>query len=120
MITAFQTALIVEPVPAMARLLRQLLEELGYSVIPVRGPSDALTEVDTADRPIDLVVMELALPEVSGQKLASFIHQRLPQVPILILCDHAVPRSGSLPPTALLLEKPFSSDQLSAALGGLR
>lgn len=116
-ITASPTVLIVEPVPAMARLLSNLFEELGYSVIPARGPSVALTEVDAAERRIDVVVTELALPDVSGQKLAVFIHQRLPHTPILILCDQAIARSGSLPPTAVLLEKPFTRDQLTTALG---
>ena len=86
-------------------------------MIPARGPSDALTEVDAADHPIDVVVTELALPDVSGQKLASFIHQRLPETPILVLCDQTVTRSGFLPPTAVLLEKPFSREQLASALG---
>lgn len=112
------TALIVEPAPAMARLLRSMMKELGFQVIEAPGPDDALAEIERESSQVDLLVTELTLPDLSGSKLSAFVHQRRPSLPILLLCDQAVP--APVPQDTRYLEKPFTRNQLAAALAGFQ
>ena len=110
------TALVVEPAPAMARLLRTMMEDLGFKVIEAGGLDAAITEIENRDTGIDLVLSELSLQEVSGTKLASFISKRRPSIPRVLLCDQRVPDCFSLNSCATFLRKPFTREQLAAAL----
>jgi CheY-like chemotaxis protein len=111
-----RTALVVEPAPAMARLLTRMIRDLGFAVIEASGPDEALAEIECRAAEIDLVVSELSLTEVSGPKLASFIAQRRPDIPIVLLCDQAIPTSAAIAARAAFLPKPFSRDQLAGAI----
>jgi DNA-binding NtrC family response regulator len=113
------TALIVEPAPAMARLLQSMVRDLGFRVIVVSTPDEALTEIEGHIYEIDLVVSELSMPEVSGSRMASFIFQRRATVPVLLLCDQTVPYPAPVTPRASFLQKPFTRDQLAATVAGL-
>ena len=106
------TVLVVEPAPAMARLLRTMMETLGFRVIEACGPDQALTEIESPTE-IDLVLSELSLPDVSGPKLASFISKRRPSIPVVLLCDQRVPDTIIPADYAVYLNKPFTSDELA-------
>jgi CheY-like chemotaxis protein len=112
-------ALVVEPVRAMARLLRGMIEEMGFLIIEARGPDEALAEIEHRAAEIDLVVSELSLPEVNGPKLASFIAQRRPFIPIVLLCDQTVPSHIGLATRAVFLMKPFTREQLAESIQGV-
>jgi DNA-binding NtrC family response regulator len=110
------TALVVEPVPAMARLLRFMMQDLGFRVITASTPDEALAEIEGHASEIDLVVSEFSMPEVSGPKLASFIFQRRPTVPVVLLCDQNVLYPAPITLRAAFLQKPFTRDQLAATV----
>jgi DNA-binding NtrC family response regulator len=109
-------ALIVEPVRAMARLLRGMIEDMGFLVIEAQGPDEALAEIEHRAPEIDLVVSELSLGEVSGPKLAAFVAQRRPFIPIVLLCDQTVPNHVGLATRAVFLMKPFTREQLAGTI----
>jgi DNA-binding NtrC family response regulator len=113
------TALIVEPAPAMARLLRRMAEELGFHVIEAKGPDEALSLIENSTTSIDVVVSELSLPEVSGSKLASFVSASRPSTPVVLLCDLPLPETVQTGPCAAFLPKPFTRDQLARMIGQL-
>jgi two-component system cell cycle sensor histidine kinase/response regulator CckA len=110
------TALIVEPAPAMARLLRGMIEDLGFRVIEATGPTEALTEIEIRAGEIDLVITELSLPDVSGPKLASFIAARNPGAAVVVLCDHDLPQVSSRLPSVSYLPNPFTRELLTTTI----
>jgi DNA-binding NtrC family response regulator len=110
------TALVVEPVPSLAKLLTGLMKEVGFRVLVATSPEDALNEIDNGCFPIDIVLCECSLPYFSGPRLASFIQQQRPAMPIVLLCDEPVPEAIVRRSKAVFLEKPFTRDQLSAVL----
>ena len=113
------TALVVEPAPAMARLLSRMIQDLGFAVIEASGPDEALAEIEHRADEIDLVISELSLSEVSGSKLASFVTQRRPNIPIVLLSDQPVPLPAAIAARAAFLTTPFSRDQLAGAIQSL-
>lgn len=77
--------LVVEDETAIARGLRFNFEQEGYLVdVASDGPS-ALSIVETADPPIDLVVLDLMLPEMSGYETCRILRHSEPDVPVLAL-----------------------------------
>lgn len=77
--------LVVEDETAIARGLRFNFEQEGYLVdVAGDGPS-ALNALETAEPPIDLVVLDLMLPEMSGYETCRILRQSDPEVPVLAL-----------------------------------
>ena len=77
--------LVVEDETAIARGLRFNFEQEGYLVdVAGDGPS-ALNALETAEPPIDLVVLDLMLPEMSGYETCRILRQSNPEVPVLAL-----------------------------------
>ena len=77
--------LIVEDEIAIAEGLRFNFEQEGYDVqVYGDGPS-ALEFVESHDDGIDLVVLDLMLPEMSGYEICSKIRETNADVPIMVL-----------------------------------
>jgi DNA-binding response OmpR family regulator len=77
--------LVVEDEPAIAHGLKFNFEQEGYLVdVAGNGPS-ALSIVESADPPIDLVVLDLMLPEMSGYETCRILRNSDPDVPVLAL-----------------------------------
>jgi len=77
--------LVVEDETAIARGLKFNFEQEGYLVdVAGDGPS-ALSIVESADPPIDLVVLDLMLPEMSGYETCRILRTTDPDVPVLAL-----------------------------------
>lgn len=77
--------LVVEDETAIAHGLRFNFEQEGYLVdVAGDGPS-ALNILGTADPCIDLVVLDLMLPEMSGYEICRIVRRSDPDVPILAL-----------------------------------
>jgi CheY-like chemotaxis protein len=104
--------LIVEDEPAFAEVLSELLVEEGYSVLHVR---DGITAVNilAADRQRpDLIVCDVMLPGLRGDRLAAEVRKRFPRarLPILLMSASADPRLELR--DVLFMPKPFDSADL--------
>jgi len=77
--------LIVEDEAALGEGLRFNFEREGYSVILAANGPAALSALEVAEPPIDLVVMDLMLPGMSGYEICKAIRQRDATLPILVL-----------------------------------
>jgi DNA-binding response OmpR family regulator len=109
--------LVVEDEPLLAMLLKESVTELGHEV------AGAAATVDQALAMLDDSTIELALLDFSlGHQTTSVpVAVRLQEsgIPFLYLSGHrTLGEEGAFPP-APLLTKPFSLDQLDAAIRGL-
>lgn len=77
--------LVVEDETAIARGLRFNFEQEGYLVDVAGDGPTALNSFEAADPPIDLVVLDLMLPEMSGYETCRILRQSDPDVPVLAL-----------------------------------
>ncbi|HEX2221604.1 MAG TPA: response regulator transcription factor [Candidatus Limnocylindria bacterium] len=75
--------LVVEDDPAIQRLLSRGLEGAGHEVVIAGDGEDALTLA--ADEAIELVILDLGLPDMEGQSVLRHLRARRPGVPVLVL-----------------------------------
>jgi DNA-binding NtrC family response regulator len=74
--------LCVESNPDHLRILKCMLEEQGYAVIPAVTGEQALDVI--AEQPIDVVLLEYDLSDPSGTKVRSQMKSMRPEVPVLL------------------------------------
>jgi len=112
---ASETILLVEDDDEVRALARETLEGSGYVVIPAASAAEALRVVGTRQQPIDLLVTDVVLPQVSGRGLADLLtpdHRDLRVLYISGYTDDAIVRHGVLEAGTAFLQKPFTPHTL--------
>jgi CheY-like chemotaxis protein len=111
-----ETVLLAEdaaPVRAVAKLI---LERCGYTVLEAPNGKVALDTVAGRREPIDLLVTDVVMPEMSGRELADRLRELRPGIQVLFVSgytDDAVVRHGILEPGNAYLQKPFTPEALA-------
>ena len=106
------TVLLVEDEPELRELIRSYLERAGFTVLSTGSGAEAIT-MTTSAAP-DLVILDLALPDVPSQTVARQMRVTGP-VPVLMLTARAAEEDGiaALDPGADdYVIKPFSPQEL--------
>ncbi|SNR43038.1 His Kinase A (phospho-acceptor) domain-containing protein [Actinoplanes regularis] len=111
-----ESILIVEDEPVLAASIARILATGGYQVRSVSCGSEAI-DAHARDG-CDLLVTDVVMPEMSGPSLAAVLHRADPRLPVLYISGYSVGFERLLEPGAHLLPKPFSADQLLAAVSG--
>ena len=96
-----------------------MLEDMGHTVFEAGSAAKALAFL--AEQPVDLLVTDQAMPQMTGSQLADIVRERWPHVAIILATGYS-----ELPPEAradlLRLSKPFGEHQLEEtirrAIGG--
>ncbi len=85
--------------------VRGILSDAGYTVAAFPTASQALEEVN-GSQPIDLMVVDFAMPDMRGDQFAAEARLRRSAVPILFISGNA--EHTSLQSEPFVLRKPFS------------
>ena len=113
-----ELVLVVEDEDELRRLAVRELEERGYLVLAAANGVEALAVARSLERPVDLLVTDVVMPEMNGVELAESLVELWPTVAVLFMSGHldegAMGRHP-LDPDADLLPKPFTPDQLGAS-----
>ncbi|MDA8140403.1 MAG: ATP-binding protein [Desulfobacteraceae bacterium] len=83
--TGSEHILLVDDEPALVTMASQMLERLGYRVTSRANPSEALALFQENASQFDLVLTDLTMPHLPGNKLATELLKIRPEIPI-ILC----------------------------------
>src|SRR5581483_10989161 len=102
-----ETILIVEEEPLARELSREMLERLGYRVIPAANMEEA-EKIAATGRRLDLLIATVALGARSGAELAGKLRARRPALKVLLISGRTDPPA----PGAEYLRKPFSHESL--------
>ena len=104
--------LLVEDEPAFAEVLTELLIDEGYSVRHVRDGITALNVLVAARQRPGLIVCDVMLPWLRGDRLAAEVRKRFPhaRLPILLMSASADPRVELR--DVAFMPKPFDSADL--------
>ncbi|MFA6434164.1 MAG: response regulator [Elusimicrobiales bacterium] len=105
-----ETILIVDDEDAVRIVSRRFLIAEGYSVIEARTPDEAIAICARYKEPIDLLLSDIILPEISGQELFKRIATLRPKIKVLLMSGYM--DDALLNVDSPFLQKPFSGEAL--------
>jgi len=76
--------LYIDDEPMLADMGKQLLEKLGYDVVSKTDAIEALALFRSQPDNFDIVITDMTMPKITGEKLAKAIMQIRPDMPIII------------------------------------
>lgn len=79
--------LLVDDSPVVRKALRNLFESVGFVCDEAEDGAEAITRVSAV--PPDLIVLDLAMPNVNGLKAAPRLREMLPSAPIILFTLYA-------------------------------
>lgn len=109
------TILVVDDSDSVAKFTQTTLERLGYKVVLADNGSTALSILESNDHSVDLVLLDLFMPGLSGAETADLISQRYPALPVRFMSGYDESVAKEEVPEGLrngFLQKPFTPDQL--------
>lgn len=110
-----ETILLVEDEAMVRSLVQSILQAEGYTVLEASHGSKALALAARHQGPIDLLLTDVVMPQMSGRELAEQLKTLRPQIKLLYMSgytDDAVVRHGLLTAEVEYLSKPFSPNSL--------
>jgi signal transduction histidine kinase/CheY-like chemotaxis protein len=105
------TILVVDDDRDVRQLTVSCLESLGYRVLAVEGGHAAIETIASGSA-IDLVLIDVAMPEINGVEAMQAILSKRPNLPFLYMTGFIGPTK--LDPMERVLKKPFTVAQLAA------
>ncbi|MEP6687963.1 MAG: response regulator [Gemmatimonadales bacterium] len=109
------TILVVDDVGVVRKAAFHLLSEAGYRVFEAASAAEALEVLGTARQPIDLAIVDVVMPEISGVDLGHRVREEWPAVRVLFMSAHPAEilvREGLNHPGVFFLAKPFTRSEL--------
>jgi len=79
--------LLVDDNPMVRRMLRLILSPSEFTCYEAESGEAALNEACTVEP--DLIILDFAMPNMSGMEVAPLLHQLLPSVPIILFTLYA-------------------------------
>jgi len=105
-----QTVLIVDDDPQMVRLVRVMMGAQNVNVLTAPRPSEALRIC--GEEMVDVLISDVQMPEMDGNKLAERVLKVHPRVSVLLISGQV----GEAPPVkggrVRFLKKPFFPAEL--------
>jgi two-component system, cell cycle sensor histidine kinase and response regulator CckA len=109
------TIVVVEDERALREVVRRALEAAGHSVLVASSAADALSLADEVELPIDLLLAEVILPDMSGPELFDRFRGQHPDTKVLYMSGYAsdaLLRQHLSRSDAPLIQKPFNLEDL--------
>ena len=106
-----ETVLVVEDEPALRELESLMLEDAGYDVLTAANAAEALAVA--AENVIDLLVVDVVMPGLSGPQLVEELAARGSDVPAVFVSGYGadeISSRGLVTGKTALIEKPFQAE----------
>src|SRR5690606_37526207 len=110
---AGQVVLVVDDEEDLRKVARQWLTQHGYRVICAKDGEAALAQLKAADDRVDLVLTDLAMPGMGGERLVTLLRRRNPALRIIVMSGRDPEPSAAQPAmrAAGFLRKPFTGEE---------
>lgn len=103
----------------LAMMMREILEAHGFEVVTASSAREALEEFSN-DEAVDILITDIKMPGQTGVELASEIHARSPNLPVIYLTGYAdSPAHMNQKLFGPVMQKPVEPDHLIATIHGL-
>ena len=110
-----ETVLLVEDEAPLRSLVRDTLQSSGYKVLEAEDAEHALAILEGYPNPIDMVLTDVVMPQLSGKELAqrsSLLHPETRVLYISGYMEDAGARHGVPDRSTFFLQKPFTAKTL--------
>lgn len=110
-----EVVLVVDDDPNVRRLVATMLESLGFNVRVADDGASGISEYETHQAEIALVLMDVEMPRMSGVRARREILERNPAANMILMSGHVGPEAGGEMPKedgVRFIQKPFSLDSL--------
>jgi CheY-like chemotaxis protein len=108
--------LVVDDEKGIRNLLSRLLHVLGYSAICVSSGKKALNIFEKEHKQIDIVLLDLAMPKMTGDQIYQAMLKIDPHVKVIVVSGYSLAQQKELINVKHYLTKPFSVTELSKVL----
>ena len=112
--TGTETILLVEDEAVVRDLVCEILRESGYVVLSANSGADAMETTAEHIKPIDLLITDVVMPEMSGPELANILRRARGEMRVLYMSgytDDAVLVRQGLPENSAFIRKPYTPQQ---------
>ena len=106
-----ETILIVDDDDMVLTMGQTILASFGYNVITAGNAHKALDIVSDSGNPIDLVITDLVMPNISGRELVERLHKLAPRLKFLCVSGYVCTNHPEGEEDNYL-QKPFTSQEL--------
>ena len=113
---AGEVVLVVEDENSVRYIMARTLRECGYTVLEAAGGPQALEILQEQSAPVNLIIADVVMPQMSGRELAERVLERWPDVPILFTSGYTglfVVQRGLLDEGQEFIQKPIAPDMLA-------
>jgi nitrogen-specific signal transduction histidine kinase/CheY-like chemotaxis protein len=90
-----ETILVVDDDPGLRHLARSGLQQRGYDVVLAEDGDRALELLRDGARAVDLVLLDLAMPGLPGEKVLEALRRTRPDLPVIISSGYSSAESPS-------------------------
>lgn len=111
------TILVIDDEPLVRGAIRRQLEHLGHHVIDAELGEHGLAMLE-AGAEIDLAMVDLMMPKMSGHEVVRRIRHARPELPVVVMSGFVADDFKPGPYTRVLF-KPFLLDEMRSVLGSL-
>jgi two-component system cell cycle sensor histidine kinase/response regulator CckA len=106
-----ETILLVEDEEGVRRVVETMLKRRGYKVLSSGSPAEALAIAESHQDEIHLLIADMVMPHMSGQKMAERLMVTRPHLRVLYVSGYGDQIDAR---TAFaFLQKPFSTEELA-------
>lgn len=120
--TGRESILVVDDEPSILSFVGKLLVRLGYRVATHTDPEEALAQFRQTPDAYDLIITDIVMPRMTGDRFAEAIRAIQPQLPILGItgyADKGLLERAERVGIRQILHKPIASADLAKAVRGL-
>ena len=114
-----KTILVIDDQGIARKTIRRMLEYHGYTVLEATDGREALEVFQREQAAIGLVVLDLTLPDTSGEQMLARLRVLAPQVKVAVCTDQTVSelkRQDAFREVVGILRKPVRTDRLLATV----
>jgi CheY-like chemotaxis protein len=112
------TVLVVDDDLDVRELVGEMLHRIGFAVLSAQEGSEGLEMFRKQHRDIDLVLLDLTMPGISGEEALRRIHRIQPDQPVVLMSGYSEEFAAARleGPIGGFLQKPFTNESLAEAL----
>jgi CheY-like chemotaxis protein len=114
-----RTILLVEDEEMVRRLMCEVLERQGYTVLSCSTPKEGIELSQLHRGEIDLLLTDVVMPGMNGCDMANRILEIIPELRVVFMSgytEHALSRDGEVDAQVEYLQKPFTLQTLTRKL----